>query len=213
MDKIVKSVGRAITRRRPMRKYAKRGTTRNLMKRYTGVKAPVMQFRAMARYAAIVSSNTGDVFGSIVVQLNQFPAAASYTDIFQQYKIKECTVEFNCAATEVVSGSSFAELNNFYTSVNRMALAPSSINEVLDDQDCVVTRAVEKHTRTFVPMFFTATNSVGGGSGLKAETGWLSTAEGNPTTHWGLSYGWPQTSGGYSMIPTVTVLFEFRYQK
>lgn len=212
MDKIVKSVTRAVNRRKPpqrrMRSFGK-------FKRYTGVREKPWTVRSTYRNTPIVSSNTTDVVGSLAFQLNAFPNISDYIQMFQQYRIKEITVQFDCNVTETVSGSSFADINEFFTTINRTAAAPVTIADVVDMQDCVCTRANERHERSFRPQYFLKTENVASPStyGLMVGTGWLSTSEAVSTTHWGLNYAWPQTSGGYLMRVTVTAVLEFRYQK
>ena len=202
-------------KKRPAKKRAKamkRGRT-NVRNGLVHVKKTIIDPRVL------VNAN-GTVFNSDTFELSDLPQYTNYTALYEEYRIDKIVYSFkalnNVAPTGLATAATtFHSLGMVHSIVDlNDAVAPVSIQTMMNDSSYKGNRSNVNHTRTFVPKWL---NNVGGAAAAQSKTGWLNTdfpGVSHYSLKWAFEGGTASAPGlSYIIEPIVTYYVSFRNPK
>lgn len=189
-------VRRRLLRRRPIRRYRRRG-----VKRTNLGNAGVHYFRRRYVVANITSSTSAvgvqtNAAGVLSFSMSSLPSASEFTALFDQYKIMKVKLDFipfgdtvNLPVSTMSGSSSLVSPGGpLITAVDYDdANAPAQASDLLQYQYSKVTPVPRRHKMTLRPKFATEVYRSGVSTGYGARSGWLDCAN-SDIPHYGVKY-------------------------
>ena len=163
---------------------------------------------------------TGNVtnFSSDTFELVDLPQYLSYTALYEEYRINKIVYSFkalnNMALPSQLAGN-VSTLGMIHTTIDyNDSVAPTSIQNMMNDSSYKGTLSNRSHTRTFVPKWL---NVVAGGVPNQSKTGWLNCDNVN-VSHYAIKWAFEggTTSGAppsFYVEPIITYYVSFRNPK
>lgn len=159
---------------------------------------PVVEFkRTLNTNFDIVCDGINPSVGIFNFSLSDLPKSAEFTALFQVFKIKKVKAQFRPEYTVLSDASALSNSVNvaLSTAVDPNGNTPTSVNDVLEFENCKSTGITKQHTRSFTPYLFMDSTS--------PCQCFVSTNA--PTTNfWGLAYGVPPTGVAMTFRATIT---------
>lgn len=166
------------------------------------------------------------VFGSDTFELADIPQYADYIKLYEEYRIDKIVYSFKSLNNVAPGGSmvatQFYSLGMIHTNLDMNdSVAPTSIQNMMNDPSYRGTRSSRNHTRTIIPKF---QNVVGGNIQGQSKSGFLNCFAQDGTTvssvsHYGLKYAFEGgvvvngTVASFIVEPIVTYYVSFRNPK
>jgi len=212
-------LGRFIKRKKIMRR---RKTMRRHKRANTNVGSGLVHTKKAVIFAKTVASSNTTAFGSQTFQLFDIPQYLSYTALYEEYKIDK--IVFSLKALQNVSVGVTSTAANYLSTLGMIhstvdyndAVAPTTIQSMMNDSTYKGTVSSRNHTRTFVPRWL---NDVASNVANQSKTGWLNT-DTTSVSHYGVKWAF---EGGYTnaiasapsfvVEPIVTYYISFRNPK
>lgn len=129
----------------------------NMRRRKIGLRQPVQYFkRTTFGQGQIVCDPTTETTGSIVFSLAQVPNHTEFTSLYDQYKISAVKVKiiprFNSInSSEAGTSGLFPFDGQLFTAIDYDDSGVSNVNDILQYQNCKMTRLTSTHQRYFKP--------------------------------------------------------------
>ena len=114
----------------------------------------VTSFKQVAYLGTVVSTATGDSLSTVQFTLGDIPGASQLANVFDEYKIDKVDLIFvpDANSNNTISGSKPMERSILYTAFDPNDSAPAStLNELIQYQNCSQTPYLEKYRRTVYP--------------------------------------------------------------
>jgi len=114
----------------------------------------VTSFKQVAYLGTVVSTATGDSLSTIQFTLGDIPGAAQLANVFDEYKIDKVDLTFvpDANSNNTISGNKPMERSILYTAFDpNDSSAASTLNELIQYQNCSQTPYLEKYRRTVYP--------------------------------------------------------------
>ena len=175
----------------------------------------------------IIVNNATTSFGVDTFELADLPQYQAYIALYEEYRIDKIVYSFkslNNIATGVATTAgvtAFTSLGMIHSRVDTNdAVAPTSIQDMMNDTTYRGSRSSKNHTRVIYPMFL---NDVGGNTADQSKRGWLNcyNADGvtiSSVSHYAMKWAFEGGIGianqpSFVVEPIVTYYVSFRNPK
>jgi len=114
----------------------------------------VTSFKQVSYLGTVVSTATGDSLSTVQFTLGDIPGAAQLANVFDEYKIDKVDLTFvpDANSNNTISGNKPMERSILYTAFDpNDSSAASTLNELIQYQNCSQTPYLEKYRRTVYP--------------------------------------------------------------
>lgn len=183
--------------KRSSKKYGKRRFARKMRPR-RGLRQPVQYFkRVVYGQGQIVVDPTVETNGAIVFSLAQVPNHTEFTSLYDQYKISAVKVRimprFNSVEPSDAGTSGLFPYNGqLFTAIDYDDSGISSVNDILQYQNCKTTRLTSIHQRYFKPAARGIVQDITGAATARMPIkGFIDSAD-DQVLHYCLKYSIPQ---------------------
>ncbi len=162
-------------------------------------------FERVYTLPTITSPSTVDISGAIGPSLAQFPGAADFTNLFDQYRIIQIQIDF-------VANSSSGFYSPFYSVIDYDDYnVAAGLTDLLQYQTLMVTQSNAVHTRTFTPRLATAAYGGVAFTSYANSSAWTWIDVASPTVnYYGLKYYWPAGASAGTLTPIVRGIIQCR---
>lgn len=222
LRRLYRGAKKLFSRRKPAKKRASARKRRG--GRSSAVNRPLIVKKTVP-YARLITPCNTNSFGSDTFELTDLPQFATYGALYDKFKILKVKIHYR----SLTNSSSIYQAPGQVTTTGIVhsyidttdGVAPTTIQEMMNDSTYRSSTGTRDHTRTIYPKFMTA---VGAGAQGRSASGWLNTklVDGvtwNTVSHYSIKYcfeGGSATSAAYtSMIhePIYTYWFAFKDPK
>lgn len=160
---------------------------------------PVVTFkRTVQEGFNIVCDGINPSIGVFNFSLNDLPNSTEFSSLFQVYKLKKVSLNWRPEYTELTDAAlvSNAVNVNFNSAFDQNGNTPTSVNDILQFENCKSTGITKEHRRSFEPCLFM--------DGTSPSHCFVSTNS-TSTNFFGLSFGIPPT--GIAMTFRCTAVY------
>lgn len=155
-----------------------------------------------------ISSSSGATYYAYNFQVGNLDQIASFTALFDQYRIRLVEVMFVPRVTvNNATSSNFGLFSSVVDYDDSNAL--TSVAQAYDYQNCLTSSGLDGHYRKFIPHIAEAAYAGSFTSYANKSAPWIDAASAN-VQHYGVKTAWTQTDAAYTMDMVVHLHIEWR---